>query len=110
MFIKILGWFSIILATIALVPSIVPGAISVLSFYLSLMALVIAITSIKYAGVFYFKMTAIIVCVGMLVVNDYLRLYSSLPQVRWGEKLGLYGIYVAICIAGFFIVKKYRKS
>ena len=109
MFFKILGWFSITLATIALVPSIVPGAMSVLAFYLSLMALVVSITSIKYIGVFYFKITAIIVCVGMLVVNDYLRLYSSLPQATWGEKLGLYVLFIAICIIGFFIVKKYRK-
>ena len=70
MLIKILGWFSIFLATLALAPSIVPGAMSVLAFYLCLVALVMSIITIKSAGVFYFKTTAIIVCIGMLIVND----------------------------------------
>jgi uncharacterized membrane protein len=69
----------------ALAPSLVAGAIPVLAFYLSFVALVIAITSIKSTGVFYFKTTAIIVCFGMLMVNDYMRLYYSFPPATWGE-------------------------
>jgi hypothetical protein len=82
---------------------------SILAFYLSLGVLVISITTIKATGVFYFKTTAIIVCVGMLIINDYLRFYGSLPQVTWGEKIGLYVFYIVICITGFFKTKKYVK-
>jgi hypothetical protein len=58
---------------------------SVLAFYLSLVVLAISITTIKSAGIFYFKTTVIIVCVGMLIVNDYLRFFGSLPQATWGK-------------------------
>ena len=109
MTIKILGWFSIIITTLALAPSIVPGAMSILAFYLSLGALIVSILTIKSADVFYFKTTAIIVCVGMLVVNDYLRFYGSLSQATWAEKIGLYAFYIVICITGFFKAKKYCK-
>jgi len=104
--VKIFGRLSITLAVFALIPSLVPGAMSLLAFYLSLAALVISITSIKSAGTFYFRTTAIIVCIGMLIVNDYLRLYGSLPQSTWEEKLGLYAVYTAICVAGAFKLKK----
>ncbi len=79
---------------------------SVLAFYLSLAALIISIFSIKSGGVFYFKTTAAIVFFGMLIVNDYLRLYGSLPQATWAEKLGMYTFYILICMAGVISVKK----
>ncbi|PWS54660.1 hypothetical protein DK924_09095 [Pseudoalteromonas sp. meg-B1] len=72
-------------------------------------ALIVSISTIKSAGVFYFKTTAIIVCVGTLVFNDYLRFYGSLPQATWAEKIGLYAFYIVICITGFFKAKKYCK-
>jgi hypothetical protein len=108
--IKILGWFSITLAVLALAPSIVPGAMSVLAYYLSLVALIFSIWTIKSGGVYYFKTTATIVCVGMFIFNDYLRLYSSLPQATWAEKLGLYTFYILIGVVGLTRVKKHSKQ
>jgi hypothetical protein len=87
----------------------VPGAMSVLALYLSLSILVISITTIKSTGVFYFKTTTIIVCIGMLFVNDYFRFYGSLPKATWGEEIGLYAFYIIICITGFSKAKKYRQ-
>ena len=107
--IKIVGWFSIVIAILALAPSVVPGTMSVLAFFLSLSVLIISISTIKTAGVFYFKTTAIIVFIEMLIVNDYLRLYDSLSQATWGERLGLYAFYIVICITGFFKAKKYSR-
>ena len=75
---------------------------SVLVLYLSLGILIISI-----AGVFYFKTTAIIVCIGMLFVNDYLRFYGSIPKATWGEALGLFAFYIIICTVGFSKAKKY---
>jgi hypothetical protein len=83
---------------------------SVLAFYLCLVALAMYIITIKLAGVFYFKTTAIIVCIGMLIVNDYLRLYGSIPQASWGQKLGLYAFYIAICTLGVIISKRHCKD
>ena len=79
---------------------------SLLAFYLSLAVLITVITTIRSVGIFYFKTTAIIACLGMLVANDYLRLYGSLPQSSWGEKLGCYTVFIVICIAGTLKAKK----
>lgn len=83
---------------------------SILAFYFSLIVLAISIITIKSTGVFYFKTTAIIVCFGVIIVNDYLRLYGSISQVSWNERLGLYAFYVVICIVGFIKTKKYFKQ
>ncbi|MBU2970413.1 hypothetical protein KO527_13745 [Pseudoalteromonas sp. C2R02] len=102
-----IGWFSIVLAFLALAPSLVPGALSLLAFYLSLVSLIISITTIKSFGIIYFKATSIIVGFGMLIINDYLRIYGSLPQSTWVEKMSLYGIYLIICSIGLLSVKRH---
>lgn len=103
-----IGWFSIVLAFLALAPSLIPGALSLLAFYLSLVSLIISITTIKSFGIIYFKRTSIIVGFGMLIINDYLRIYGSLPpQSTWVEKMSLYGIYLIICSIGLLSVKRH---
>ena len=107
--IKILGWFSIVITILALAPSFVPGAMSLFAFYLSLVMLVTSIATIKRTGDFYFKTTAIVVCVGMLIINDYIRLFGSFSHATWGEKLGMYAFYMVIYIIGFLKVKRCSK-
>jgi len=106
---RYIGWFSIVLALFSLAPSLIPGAMSLLAFYLSLTSLIISISTIKTAGIFFFKITAIIVGSGMLITNDYLRVYASFPQSTWVEKISMYVFYMIICIIGFLSIKKHHK-
>jgi hypothetical protein len=78
---KIFGWMSILVVTLVLAPSVVPGAMSMLASYIALMSLITSIITIKSGDVFYFKITAIISAIGLFIVNDGLRLYGSLPQI-----------------------------
>ena len=85
------GWLAISLALFSLVPSIVPGALSIFGLMLALTALLISIVSVKTAGKRYFSVTLAIVVIGVLFVNDGLRLWSPLAMA--GElRLTLYGI------------------
>jgi hypothetical protein len=104
-----IGWFSIVLAAFSLGISIIPGAISIMAYFLSLLALIFSIIPIKSSGGYYFKTTASIVGIGMLITNDYLRVYASMPQSTWVEKMSLYAIYLIICLTGLLSVKRYNK-
>jgi hypothetical protein len=103
---KILGWLSIVLAILALAPSVVPGAMSVLALYVVIFALIISIITIKSGTAFYFKLTAIISAIGIFIVNDALRLYGSLPQSSGLLKLSVYSIFIIICV----LANRYAKT
>lgn len=107
---RYIGWFSIVLAALSLGISIVPGALSIMAFFLSLLALMFSIIPIKSSGRYYFKTTAIIVAIGMLITNDYLRIYASLPQSTWVEKVSMYTLFLIICLIGLLSVKRYNNS
>ena len=107
MFYKIFGWMSIVVATLVLAPSVVPGAMSMLASYIALLALITSIITIKSGDVFYFKITAIISAIGIFVVNDGLRLYGSLPQIPLLYKLSVYGVFIITCaLAGLYAKKR----
>ena len=97
---KLTGWTAITLALLALAPSFVPGVMSIFGYLLSLVALLLAIFTIKPQQVAYFKATALIVGLGMLVVNPTLRLYDALPEVGITYKLFAYGLFVLLCVWG----------
>ena len=110
MFFKIIGWISIILSVLSLAPSIAPGAMSLIGFLISMVALVMSIISINTGSTFYFKSSIFVVCIGIFVVNDGLRLYGSLPQVIWQYKITAYCIFILVCIFGVFFSKRHSKS
>jgi hypothetical protein len=103
---KIFGWMSILVATLVLAPSVVPGAMSMLASYIALLALITSIITIKSGDVFYFKITAIISAIGLFIVNDGLRLYASLPQIPLLYKLSVYGVFIIICALAALYAKK----
>lgn len=92
------GWLAIALALLALVPSIVPGVISVFGLIISMLALVLSLFSIKKTGTKYFRRTAIIVLIGVFLVNDGLRIWDALPMPIH-IKLSLYVILFFVFVA-----------
>jgi hypothetical protein len=97
---------SIVVATLVLAPSVVPGAMSILASFIALLALITSIITIKSGNVFYFKITAIISAIGIFIVNDGLRLYGSLPQTPLLYKLSVYGVFIIICALASLYAKK----
>ncbi|MDW7548636.1 hypothetical protein [Pseudoalteromonas peptidolytica] len=99
------GWGVVTLSVLALAPSIVPGSMAVLAFYISLTLLLVSLFTISSASYLHFKFTAIIVGVGMLFLNDYLRVVMPSPESTWSSKIGLYLIYVLITVIGIIKIK-----
>ncbi len=87
----VIGWGAIVLALLALVPGIVPGAVSVFGVMISLLALALSLFSVKKCGKKYFRATAIIVLAGVFLLNDALRIWGAL-SLPLTIKLSLYGI------------------
>jgi hypothetical protein len=93
------GWMAIVLVLFATVISIVPGAISVAGLVISMLAVVVSLFSIKKHGRKYFGATISLALVGIFLVNDGLRIWSSLP-LPINIKIGLYGVallVLAVC-------------
>lgn len=99
----ITGIIAIILAVFSLLLSIVPGAMSILGFLISLVALVLAIFSVSMSNRIYYYATLGIVSVGMFVFNDGLRFWDPLPMPM-SFKLTLYGIFFIAVLVSWNIV------
>ncbi|MDK1286244.1 hypothetical protein [Pseudoalteromonas umbrosa] len=80
--------------------SVVPGAMSVLAFYASLIVLLLSIMTIQGNVYWCFKLVSITVGLGMLLVNDYLRLFAGLPSESLLGKLVMYSGFVTIVLFG----------
>ncbi|MBQ4836611.1 hypothetical protein [Pseudoalteromonas luteoviolacea] len=93
-------WVSVAFSLLLYAPSLVPGAMSILAYYISLFVLLLSIITIKYGGRWCFKSTAVIVGLGIFIVNDYLRLVGSLPSSTWVGKLVMYGVFTVITTIG----------
>ena len=106
---KVVGWVAIVLAILSLVPSVVPGAISIMGFLVSLGALVISIFSVSSEGKKHFNITLIIVVVGILLVNDALRVWDPLPMPI-NAKLIMYGIFFLVVVGSMFFAKKLSEN
>lgn len=98
----LMGWTAIILAIFSLVPSFVPGALSVLGLLLSLAALIISVFSVTTHGEGFFKVTLGIVVFGVLLVNDGLRIWDPL-DLPIDLKLALYGLAFCVALICLFI-------
>lgn len=93
-----------------LVPSVVPGAMSVLSFYVSLIVLLLSIMTVQGHVYWCFKLVSITVGVGMLLVNDYLRLFAGLPSESLSGKLVMYSVFITIVLFGIKRVRGVRAN
>ncbi|ASD69269.1 hypothetical protein [Pseudoalteromonas piscicida] len=103
---NLVGWFVVGLSALALAPGVVPGSMSVLAFYLSLALLLISLFTISSTNHRHFQLTAIIVGVGMLVLNDYLRVVMPSPEPTWPNRIALYLLYLTICGIGMIKIKR----
>lgn len=106
MFYRVIGWLSILIATLLLALSLVPGAMSIIASYLALITLIASIVSCKSGSDFYFKSTAIITAIGIFIVNDGLRVVGSLPQTPLMYKLAVYGFFITTCLLARRYVRK----
>ena len=100
-----IGWLSILLATLSLAPSFVPGAMSVMGLLVSLTALVISIFSVSYNKSNYYKITFIIVIVGVVFINDALRIWQPLPM-PFNVKITMYSIFFLVVLVCMIFAKK----
>ncbi|MEJ6476786.1 hypothetical protein [Pseudoalteromonas piscicida] len=100
-----IGWFVVGLSALALAPSIVPGSMSVLAFYLSLVLLLFSLFTISTTNHRFFSWTAIIVGAGMLFLNDYLRVLMPSPEPTWPNRIALYLAYIIILMMGIMKIR-----
>ena len=101
----IIGWVSVLLAVLSLVPSVIPGVVSVIGLAFSLIALFISLFSInKKTGKKYFNITLFIVLIGVVLINDVLRVWESLP-IPLSNKLTLYAVFSVLVLCAIFLAK-----
>ena len=106
---KYLGWCLVSLSLLLVLPSVVPGAMSLLAFYFSLFTLILCIKTIKTHGGKFFKMTMSFTGIGLFIFNDYLRVYGAYEKATWVEKLSLYAIYLTLSLFGLYKIRQHKK-
>jgi hypothetical protein len=71
----------------------------------SLIALFISLFSInKKIGKKYFNITLFIVLIGVVLINDVLRVWESLP-IPLSNKLTLYAVFSVLALCAIFLAK-----
>ncbi|KZN61690.1 hypothetical protein [Pseudoalteromonas luteoviolacea] len=94
------GRLTIIISVVMLLPSFIPGAMSVLAYYFSIATFASSVMTIEQFGVVYFRANALIAAFGAIVVNDYLRLIGSLEAATWIDQAALYSMYLIVLLFG----------
>ena len=102
---NIIGWAAITLAVLSLVPSIVPGAVSIMGLFISVLALIISIFSVTDKSKKYFNITLMIVFAGVFLVNDALRIWEPLPMPM-DSKILIYAVFFLVVIGIVVFVRK----
>ncbi len=102
---SLMGWLAIVLATLSLAPSFVPGAMSLIGLLTSLGALIISLLSITKGKKIYFNITLIIIVTGVLFINDALRVWQPLPMPI-NAKITMYGIFGLVVLISLFAAKE----
>lgn len=67
---------------------------------MSMLVLLLSVNTIKHGGFWCFRLIAVIVGLGIFIVNDYLRLFYSLPSSTWIGKIVMYGVFTLITAIG----------
>lgn len=102
---SVIGWLAIVLATLSLAPSFVPGAMSLMGLLTSLGALIISLLSITNGKKIYFNITLVIVVTGVLFINDALRVWQPIPMPI-NVKIAMYGIFGSVVLISLFAASK----
>lgn len=100
------GLFAIILSILSVLPSLVPGIISLFGLFISVLALLLSAFSANNGKSVYFKITLILVSLNILLVNDFLKLWepSSAPLLVKSASYFILSLIYYMCI--IFVVKK----
>ncbi|KZN30177.1 hypothetical protein N480_04300 [Pseudoalteromonas luteoviolacea S2607] len=97
---KLYGRLTILISVLLLLPSIIPGAMSVIAYYFSIATFASSVITISQCGLVYFRTNALITAFGAIVVNDFLRLIGSLEVATWVDQAALYSIYMIVLLFG----------
>ena len=104
-----MGWTAVLLALFALLPSFVPGAMSIFGLLIALAALILSVGSVRHQSMAYVHATLILVVVGILGINAGLRLGDPLPMPLQ-FKLALYGLAGVVIARGWYAAKAINAS
>jgi hypothetical protein len=105
-----IGILAVTLGVLALGPSVVPGAMSLIGLLISLFSLVLSILSINSIKQGYFRVCLFLTLFGILVANDTLRIWGSLPIVSTEFKLIIYGIAIMVLTGCILLAKNMAKD
>ncbi|WDE07703.1 hypothetical protein SG34_012875 [Thalassomonas viridans] len=94
MALKIVGWLAIFIGMFSLAPSVVPGAMSAIGWFISIFALIVASVSVKSGSYFYLKVVTVIYGIGALFFNDGSRLYLANPNATLAYKSAVYLVLI----------------
>ncbi|MEK0160526.1 hypothetical protein WLQ65_15500 [Pseudoalteromonas piscicida] len=101
---KTTGWAAVLLSLVAFYPSMQPGALSVIGFYLCLFSLIIAAFASHMDKPIYFRSVITLSLVNILFVNDGTRASLLFVQSDWVYIGSMYGIFlVVVSICGFLV-------
>ncbi len=100
----LVGWSAVLLAVFALLPSSLPGAMSVIGCLISLAALILSVGSVRHHSLSYVHLTLLLVLVGIFVINDGLRLGSPI-NIPFHFKFSLYGLALIVVVGCLYVAK-----
>lgn len=95
-----------VLAILALVPGIVPGAISVFALGLSVLAMLLSLFSARASGPRYAWTTAGVTLAGVLLTNATLLVWDT-AQMPFEIRLGGYALVLFTAVACILIARRY---
>jgi phosphatidylserine synthase len=78
---------------------------AVIGLFVSLAALVISVFSVSYTKNNHYKITLTIVIVGVVFINDALRVWQPLPM-PFDIKIALVSIFILVVLACIFFANK----
>lgn len=110
MLFKILGWVAVIIGILAIGPSLVPGSISVIGLYISILSLIMAMVSVKSGSYLYLKIVTVVYVLGVLLFNDGSRLFFANPNMTLEYKGYIYSILTVFLIAVGYMIKTAKKA
>lgn len=100
------GRAAVVLAILALVPGIVPGAISVFGLGLSVLAMFLSLFSARANGPRYTWATVGITLAGVLMTNATLLVWDPV-QMPFEIRLGGYALLLFTAVACMLIARRY---
>jgi len=106
----IVGILAVTFGLLALGPSVVPGVMSLIGLIISLFSLVLSLLSIESIKQGYFRVSLLLTLFGILIANDTLRIWDSMPGVPIEFKVCAYGIAMIILTGCILLARNMAKD